>query len=355
MVEVPYRVIGPLLRRLDPETAHRLTIKALRAGAVPAPRPSADDPILRVPIWGRILANPIGLAAGFDKNAEVCDAMLRFGFGFVEAGTVTLRPQTGNPRPRVFRLPADRALINRLGFNNEGLDAVAERLSERRRRGRQGCAGINIGPNRDSADPIGDCAAMVKAVAGLADYLVVNISSPNTPGLRDLQQEAAFRTLLGAIAAARAETRAAMPLVVKVAPDLDGAALAAIAETAVAAGVDGLIATNTTIARPETLTDPRKREAGGLSGAPLFAASTAILAELYRLTEGRIPLIGVGGVASGADAYAKIRAGATLVQLYTALVYEGPGLVAAIKRDLAARLRADGFADIAEAVGSGAR
>jgi dihydroorotate dehydrogenase len=354
MIEVPYRMVWPVLRALDPETAHRLTVKALRSGLVPTPRLAEDDAALRVAIWGRTLPNPVGLAAGFDKNAEVCDAMLAHGFGFVEAGTVTRRPQSGNPPPRVFRLERDRALINRLGFNNEGLDVVARRLAERRRRGRPGCVGVNIGPNRDSADPIHDCAAMMKALANLADYLVVNVSSPNTPGLRDLQQEAALRALLAAVLGARAETGAKIPVLVKIAPDLGADALESIADVAASAGVDGLIATNTTIARPEALTDPRGREAGGLSGAPLFARSTAILAALYRLTQGRIPIVGVGGISSGADAYAKICAGATVVQLYTALVYQGPALVARIKRDLLACLRADGFNTISEAVGSGA-
>ncbi len=354
MMEVAYRLVWPVLRTLDPETAHRLTVRALRTGLVPAPRSAGDDAALRVAIWGRTLPNPVGLAAGFDKNAEVCDAMLGYGFGFVEAGTVTRRPQPGNPRPRVFRLEGDRALINRLGFNNEGLDVVAGRLAQRRRRKRPGCVGVNIGPNRDSADPIADCAAMVKALANLADYLVVNISSPNTPGLRDLQQEAALRALLAAVLDARAETGAQSPVLVKIAPDLDAAALKSIAETAAEAGIDGLIATNTTIARPEALTGPLGREAGGLSGPPLFAGSTAVLAELFRLTGGKIPIVGVGGISSGADAYAKIRAGATLVQLYTALVYQGPALVARIKRELVSCLRADGFTTIGEAVGSGA-
>ncbi len=355
MIEVPYRMVWPVLRALDPETAHRLTIRALGAGVVPRPPRGEDDPALRVSIWGRTLANPVGLAAGFDKNAEVCDAMLGLGFGFAEAGTVTLRPQIGNPRPRVFRLEADRALINRLGFNNEGLDAVAKRLAQRRQRGRRGCVGINIGPNRDSTDPARDCAVMVKALAMLADYLVVNISSPNTPGLRDLQQDANLRILLAAILEARGDTGANIPILVKIAPDLNPAGLEVIAEAATAAGIDGLIATNTTITRPEALTDPHAGEAGGLSGVPLFGPSTAVLGALYRLTGGRIPIIGVGGVSSGADAYAKIRAGATLVQLYTALIYQGPGLVARIKRELAACLRADGFGSIAEAVGTATR
>jgi dihydroorotate dehydrogenase len=349
MVEVPYRLVLPLLRALEPETAHRLTIKAL--GLLPAPRTGEDEAILGVRIWGHALPNPVGLAAGFDKNAEVWEAMLGYGFGFVEVGTVTPRPQSGNPRPRVFRLRRERALINRLGFNNEGLNTVAERLARRRK----GCVGVNIGPNRDSRGPITDCAAMVRTLAPLADYLVINISSPNTPGLRDLQQEAPFRALLAAVLDARAKAKADIPILVKIAPDLDDDALKTLAEAALAAGIDGLIATNTTLARPKTLSDPRRHEAGGLSGPPLFAASTAVLAEVYRLTEGRIPIIGVGGISSGRDAYAKIRAGATLVQLYTALVYQGPGLIARIKRELAAHLRADGFSSIAEAVGSGVR
>lgn len=355
MIEIPYRVAWPVLRALDPETAHRLSIRALTTGLVPRPSSAEDDTVLQVSIWGRTLANPIGLAAGFDKNAEVCDPMLRLGFGFVEAGTVTPRPQAGNPRPRVFRLECDRALINRLGFNNEGLDAVAHRLARRQQRGKRGCVGINIGPNRDSTDPIAACAAMVTTLALLADYLVINISSPNTPGLRDLQQDASLRRLLTAVLNARSAAGTRIPILVKIAPDLDSAGLEAIAEAVSAVGIDGLIATNTTTARPETLTDPHAEESGGLSGAPLFAGSTAVLSTLYRLTGGRIPLIGVGGVCSGADAYAKIRAGATLVQLYTALVYQGPSLVARIKRELAARLRADGFSSVAEAVGSGTR
>jgi dihydroorotate dehydrogenase len=244
MFEVPYRLALPLLRAFEPEMAHRLTIKAL--GLLPMPRTNEDEAILGVRIWGHALPNPVGLAAGFDKNAEVCDAMLGYGFGFVEVGTVTLRPQSGNPRPRVFRLRRERAMINRLGFNNEGLDAVAKRLAKRRK----GCVGVNIGPNRDSRDPIADCAVMVQALAALADYLVINISSPNTPGLRDLQQEAAFRALLAAVLEARARAKAHVPILVKIAPDLDAAALEALAAAAVAAGIDGLIATNTTLARP---------------------------------------------------------------------------------------------------------
>ncbi|MGF1641496.1 MAG: quinone-dependent dihydroorotate dehydrogenase [Rhodospirillales bacterium] len=351
----PYRLAWPLLRLIDPEAAHRLTVAALKAGLVPHPPPPADDPILATTLWGLAFANPIGLAAGFDKNAEVADRMLAQGFGFVEVGTVTPRPQPGNPRPRLFRLEADRAVINRLGFNNQGLAAVAGRLAARRRRGRSGLVGANVGPNRDSADPAGDCAAGVAALAGLVDYLVINVSSPNTPGLRALQGRDALAALLDRALAARAAAAAQPPLLVKIAPDLAAGELRDIAAAALAAGIDGLIATNTTIARPSGLAGRHRGEAGGLSGRPLLAPSTAVLAQLYRLTEGRLPLIGVGGVAGGADAYAKIRAGASLVQLYTALVYEGPRLVARTGRELARLLRADGLASVAEAVGRDVR
>ncbi|TVR82960.1 MAG: quinone-dependent dihydroorotate dehydrogenase [Rhodospirillales bacterium] len=348
-----YRLVGPLLRSLDPERAHSVTLAALRAGIVP--RPAAfEHPALEVALWGRVFRNPVGLAAGFDKNAEVPDAMLALGFGFVEVGTVTLRPQSGNPRPRVFRLPGDRAMINRLGFNSDGLERVAERLSARTIGPRPDARpiGVNVAPNRDSADPVADCAALVARMAPLADYLVVNVSSPNTPGLRALQGDAALPGLLAAVVAARDSAPVQPPLLVKVAPDIDATGLQVVADAALAAGLDGLIATNTTVARPSSLTDDRRREDGGLSGVPLFARSTAVLADLYRLTRGRLPLIGVGGIASGADAYAKVRAGASLVQLYTALVYQGPALVQRIKRDLVARLRADGFSRLQDAVGA---
>jgi dihydroorotate dehydrogenase len=273
------------------------------------------------------------------------------GFGFAEIGSVTPRPQAGNPRPRLFRLVEDRAIINRMGFNNDGAERVAARL---RNRGRlSGPLGVNLGKNRDSADAAADYASGVRELGRFADYLVVNVSSPNTPGLRALQSRAALASLLAAVKAARAEAcPVAPPLLVKIAPDLteeDKRDIAAVAEEA---GIDGLIVSNTTIARPATLKSPHRGEAGGLSGVPLFRPSTALLAEMFRLTGGRLPLVGVGGVASGADVYAKIRAGASLVQLYTALVYEGPGLVGRIKRELAALLRRDGFARIADAIGA---
>jgi dihydroorotate dehydrogenase len=341
----------PLLRLLPAETAHDLTLRALTLGLVPPPG-SAPDPLLRTTLWGRDFPNPIGLAAGFDKNAAVPDAMLGLGFGFVEIGSVTPLAQAGNPKPRVFRIAEDGAVINRLGFNNDGLDLVAARLAARSRRG---IVGANIGKNRDSRDAAADYEAGIRAFAPLADYLVVNISSPNTPGLRDLQRRHEVTALLERLLAAR---RAAArvtppPLLVKIAPDLTEEERADLADVALTSGIDGLIIANTTVARPSRLRGVHAHEPGGLSGRPLFAPSTALLAEMYRRTKGRVPLIGVGGIANGADAYAKIRAGASLVQLYTALIYQGPGLIERIKSELAALLRRDRFASVAAAVGSG--
>jgi dihydroorotate dehydrogenase len=341
----------PLLRLLPPETAHHLTLRALALGLVPAPS-GAPQPLLRTTLWGRDFPNPIGLAAGFDKNAAVPDAMLGLGFGFVEIGSVTPLAQAGNPKPRVFRIAEDGAVINRLGFNNDGLDLVAARLAARSRRG---IVGANIGKNRDSPDAAADYEAGIRAFAPLADYLVVNISSPNTPGLRDLQRRHEVTALLERLLAAR---RAAArvtppPLLVKIAPDLTEEERADLADVALTSGIDGLIIANTTVARPSGLRGVHAHEPGGLSGRPLFAPSTALLAEMYRRTKGRVPLIGVGGIANGADAYAKIRAGASLVQLYTALIYQGPGLIERIKSELAALLRRDRFASVAAAVGSG--
>lgn len=339
---------GPVLRALDPETAHRLTLVGLARGLVPPP-PPLEDASLEIRLWDRDFPNPIGIAAGFDKNAEVPDAVLALGFGFAEVGSVTPLPQPGNPRPRVFRLPGDGAVINRLGFNSDGHEVVARRL--RGRRGK-GIVGVNLGANRDSADETADYVAGVTVMAALADYLVVNVSSPNTPGLRALQGRQPLQALLDAVLAARSATGVRTPVLLKIAPDLTEEDKRDIADVALETGVDGLIATNTTIDRPPTLTGRHSGEKGGLSGSPLMAPSTRVLADMYRLTRGRLPIIGVGGVASGADAYAKIRAGASLVQLYTALIYTGPGLVNRIKRDLAARLKADGFASLADAVGA---
>jgi dihydroorotate dehydrogenase len=341
-----------LLSRLPAEPAHLLTIDALKAGLGPVDR-GADDPILAVQAAGLSLPNCVGLAAGFDKNAEAPDAMLRAGFGLVECGTVTPKPQAGNPRPRLFRLREDRAVINRMGFNNEGLEAFAARLG---RRPRRGVVGANIGANKESEDRIGDYVTGLTMLWPHADYFTANISSPNTPGLRDLQGRAALQDLLGRLAEARAELHArsgVRPVFLKVAPDLDDGAITDIVEVVSASGLDGIIVSNTTISRPETLRSPLKGEAGGLSGAPVFALSTEVLRRFRQRAPKSLLLIGCGGIASGGDAYAKIRAGAGLIQLYSALVYAGPGLVGEIKRDLAARLRADGFASVAEAAGAG--
>ena len=337
-----------VIRLLPPETAHRLTIRMLKALPLPGAAP-ADDPILRERVFGLDFPNPIGLAAGFDKNAEVFARMGRFGFSFVEIGSVTPRPQAGNPRPRLFRLAEDQAVINRMGFNSDGFAAVAARLAKAGRTGRP-ILGINLGKNKESFDAVADYVAGVAALGAMADYLVVNVSSPNTPGLRALQDAGALERLLAAVMTARGGARP--PLLLKIAPDLAMADRQDIARVALASGIDGLIVANTTTDRPRSLKSPSASEAGGLSGRPLFAPSTALLSDMYRLTEGKLPLIGVGGIASGADAYAKIRAGASLVQLYTALVYRGPGLVARIKADLALRLKADGFARLAYAVGA---
>jgi dihydroorotate dehydrogenase len=347
-----YPLIRPLLFRLSAEHANAISLRGLQSGLgrllVNKGAQEPDPPILKQRLWGLDFPNPIGLAAGCDKDARVPDAMLGLGFGFVEIGTVTPRPQPGNPKPRLFRLSADRAVINRLGFNSGGLDAVVARLSRRRRRG---ILGVNVGTNRDSADAISDYEEGVRRAARFADYLVVNISSPNTPGLRDLQARATLASLLRRLVDARDRTNVAPPLLLKIAPDLTAHERSDIAEVALASRIDGVIVSNTTVERP-WLNSRCAHETGGLSGRPLFAASTALLADMYRLTQGSLPLIGVGGVGSAADAYAKIRAGANLVQLYTALVFDGPAVVGRIKAGLAELLRRDGFAAVNEAVGS---
>ena len=344
----------PLLHALEPEAAHRLTLWALGRGLLGARR-GIDGPALGCRLWDLDFPNPIGLAAGFDKNAEVAERMLDLGFGFVEIGTVTPEAQTGNPPPRVFRLAEDRAVINRLGFNNQGLERVSARL--RRRRG-GGIVGVNLGAGRDSGDAIGDYVTGLRAVAGLVDYVAINVSSPNTPGLRELQRREALDALCGAVLGARAEVTPAggraVPIVVKIAPDLDRAGREAIAEVALARRIDGIIVANTTIGARHDLKDQRREQAGGLSGAPLFAPSTALLREMYRLVGAAMPLIGIGGVDSGRAAYAKIRAGASLVALYTALVYQGPGLVKSVKDELTRLLEHDGFLRVTEAVGADA-
>lgn len=336
----------PLLRGLDPERAHNLALRGLAAGLAGRDR-GADDPVLATEFAGLRAPNPIGLAAGFDKDARAVAPLARLGFGFIEAGTVTPRPQAGNPKPRLFRLAEDRAVINRMGMNNAGITAYVGRL--RALRDFPAVLGANVGINKEGAEPERDYPELVAAVAPLAGYVVINVSSPNTPGLRDLQGEARLAAILDAI---EEDAPHHPPLFVKVAPDLDEEALGAIVEVAAARKVAGLIVSNTTVARPGTLRSAHRGETGGLSGAPLFAPSTALLRTAFRLAAGRLVLIGCGGVASGRDAYAKIRAGAAMVQLLTAFVYEGPALVRRIKDELAACLKADGFARVADAVGT---
>jgi len=340
--------ILPLLRRMDAEQAHGLALRALRCGL--AGRDTApDDSSLAITVLGRHFPNPIGLAAGFDKDAVAVAPLMRMGFGFVEAGTVTPRPQSGNPRPRMFRLEQDGAAINRLGFNNAGIEAFRRNIAALGRR-RTVPLGANLGINKDGADPLRDYPALLAAVAPFVDYAVVNVSSPNTPGLRDLQGEAQLRAILRAVAAVPNRP----PVLVKVAPDLTDDGLASIVETCVAEGTHGLIVSNTTVTRPPGLRSPHATEAGGLSGAPLFPLSTRILARAHLLARGRLTLIGAGGVASGADALEKIQAGASLVQLYTAFAFAGPALIPRIKHELAAGLRRAGFARIQDAIGTDA-
>lgn len=337
---------------LDPEAAHKLTLFGLKTGLAGAD-PSTDDPALSISAMGLNFPNPVGLAAGFDKNAEVPRAMLRLGMGLTEIGTVTPLPQPGNPRPRIFRLTANEAVINRLGFNNQGLAVAKARLQAMPRRG--GVVGANIGANKDAPDRMADYEVGLRVLYPYADYFTANISSPNTPGLRDLQTRGALEDLLGRLVAVRHDLMNAgavhKPLVLKIAPDLAQDDLADIADVVLASGIEGMIVSNTTITRPEGLKGPHAGEGGGLSGKPLLKPSTEVLREMRRLTGGKITLIGAGGVHDGASAYAKIRAGASLVQLYTALIYQGPALIRRIKTELTALLKADGFGSVAEAIG----
>jgi dihydroorotate dehydrogenase len=339
-----------LLRCLPAESAHRATLRLVGLAAPFLPACAPDDRRLRVQALGLEFPNPVGLAAGFDKNAEVPGAMAKFGFGFVECGTATPRAQAGNPRPRLFRLSEDRAVINRMGFNNQGMDQAARNLA---RRSGSGIVGINIGANKDSTSRIADYVLGFERLAPLAAYVTVNVSSPNTPGLRGLQNRDELTRLLDALTGARAQKAVHLPILLKIAPDLDGHALDEIADVVRKCGIEGLIVSNTTIARPP-LRSPHAEETGGLSGKPLLLASTQILAEMHRRLNGAVTLVGVGGISSGEDAYAKIRAGASLVQLYSALVFHGPGLIARIKRELLQCLERDGFANVTEAVGTGA-
>ncbi|TVR12020.1 MAG: quinone-dependent dihydroorotate dehydrogenase [Salinarimonadaceae bacterium] len=352
MMRALFSMARPILHALDPETAHAASIRSL--SLLPALPPAPDDPALAVDAFGLRFPNPVGLAAGYDKQCEAPDQLLSLGFGFVECGGVTPLPQPGNPRPRVFRLPRDGAVINRFGLNSDGVAAVAARL--KKRRGRSGIVGVNIGANKDSDDRVADYVVLVTALSGLAGFLTINVSSPNTPGLRDLQGEAFLDELLARAVEARdaadAQHGSRTALLLKIAPDLSLESLDAVVETALARGIDGLVVSNTTVARPDSLIEKAfAAEAGGLSGRPLFEASTRLLAQTALRVEGRAPLVGVGGVDGPEAAFAKIRAGASLVQLYTALVYAGPGLVADIKEGLCARIRERGFERIADAVG----
>jgi dihydroorotate dehydrogenase len=335
-----------LLRTLDPETAHQLAIKALRFAPLPAS--PVDDPVLHTRLAGLDLPNPIGLAAGLDKNGEALHGLARLGFGFVECGSVTPLPQPGNPKPRLFRLSEDRAIINRMGFNNAGLEAFADRLAHRPR---TAVIGANLGANKDTEDKAADYVAGLVRLKGLADYVTVNVSSPNTPGLRALQGRAALDDLLGRLAAARGGDPT--PVFLKIAPDLTADEIAMIVEASLDHGLDALIVSNTTLDRPDSLRAPDKGEAGGLSGAPLRARALDALRAAADASAGRLPLIAVGGIDSGAEAWVRIRAGASAIQVYSALIYEGPGLVSRIKRELAERLRAEGFSTVSEAVGTG--
>jgi dihydroorotate dehydrogenase len=348
------RLSRPFLRALDPEDAHRLAIKALRY--MPVSKTAADGGELAVRAFGLEFPNPVGLAAGFDKNAQVPDALLRLGFGFVEVGTITPRSQSGNPRPRLFRLESDHGVINRLGFNNEGAAAAHARLAARRNAG--GIVGVNIGANRDSTDRIEDYARLIETFSTVASYFTVNVSSPNTPGLRDLQQAKALDELLARVMDARERTggRAGLtPVLLKIAPDLTLPDLDDVVGVARKRGVDGMIIGNTTISRPGALRErERMREQGGLSGRPLFRLATRMLAETFVRTENAFPLIGAGGIDSGATAIAKIKAGATLLQLYTALVYRGVGVVTEIKNDLSRALQRGHRDSLAAMIGSDA-
>lgn len=338
-----------LLHRCDPERAHGLSLSALRAGLVPLPG-VVTTPRLATTLAGMALPNPIGLAAGYDKNAVALDPLMRSGFGFLEVGAATPLPQPGNPKPRLFRLTEDRAAINRFGFNNEGAASISARLALRPKGPVP--VGLNLGANKDSTDRAADFAAVLATCGPHVDFATVNVSSPNTEKLRDLQGRAALSALLAGVMETRDTLPRPIPIFLKIAPDLRDEDLADIAEVAVASGLAGIIATNTTLSR-EGLKSPHRDQLGGLSGAPLFEKSTRVLARLSQLTDGNLPLIGVGGISDADQAYAKIRAGASAVQIYTAMVYQGLSLAANIARGLDALLARDGFANVAEAKGTG--
>lgn len=339
-----------LMHRLSAEDAHKATINLLKCNPFPMPAATRRHrPALRQKLWGLDFPNPVGLAAGFDKNAEVCHQMLDIGFGFVEAGTVTPKPQAGNDKPRIFRLSEDEGVINRMGFPNEGLRAFTGQLEKRI--SARGIIGGNIGKNKTSEDATADYVACTRAVAPLVDYLVINVSSPNTPGLRDLQSGDAMLEIVTAVQAAMQESRV-VPLLVKIAPDLDDDEIKAVAKVALDSKLDGLIVSNTTLDRPDSLQSKHRDETGGLSGKPLTEKATAVLGAVYKATNGAIPLVGVGGISNAEDAWAKIRAGASLVQLYSALVYQGPGMIDGLLNGMERLMQEQGFASLQDAIGS---
>lgn len=344
-----YNIVRPVLHAMDAEKAHELAIAALARNLLP-PSPAFEHPCLKQTCFGLAFDNPVGLAAGFDKNGQAVTGLAQQGFGFVEVGTVTPQPQPGNPKPRVFRLKEDKAVINRLGFNNEGAEALHARLANLPELPMR--LGINIGRNKECNDPLQDYHSLVLTMADVADYITLNISSPNTQGLRDLQQKRNLEELLSTVFAARNKQSKTLPILLKIAPDIDDATKEDIAQLALAHPLDGLIVSNTTIKRPNTLQSKKHGEVGGLSGKPLMKLSTQVLADMYRLTEGKVPLVGVGGISSAADAYEKIQAGACLVQAYTAFIYQGFGLVRQINQGLVELLVRDGFKAINEAVGT---
>jgi len=344
-----YSLIRPFLFLLSPEHAHRLTLRALKWGLYPRSR-RIDNSILKTTLFGKEFKNPLGLAAGFDKEAEVIGALFNLGFGFVESGTVTPKAQSGNPSPRIFRDVSTGSVINRMGFPSRGVEVFKkniERLGDKR----EGIVGLNLGKNKETEEALEDYCLLIKETTGLADYLVINISSPNTPGLRDLQSGEALYNLLSAVSKTRDDVSPNTPVLVKIAPDLDKAQRQDIAKTVMEVGIEGLIISNTTLSRPDVLPSEFKSQAGGLSGNLLFDMSTELIKDIYEMTEGKISIIGVGGVSSGEQAYQKIRAGASLVQIYTALVFQGPSLVNRILEELILCLQRDGFQNIKDAVG----
>jgi dihydroorotate dehydrogenase len=352
-----YSLIRPFLFLLPPETAHQATLLGLRLGFAPLlAKKSPADPALKTILWDRVFPNPVGLAAGFDKNAEVIAPLFQLGFGFVEIGTVTPKPQLGNPKPRIFREPKFQAVINRMGFPGLGIakfkDNLAAFLAKKPRPA--GVIGVNIGMNKDQSDPAKDYTALIRSIGPMADYLTINISSPNTPGLRNLQERGPLSELILAVMEERKSSCGAYPppILVKLAPDLSDDQLSEIASVLLALKVDGVILTNTTLARPDDLPEKFAAERGGLSGAPLTDISTGLIRRFYELTKGQIPIIGVGGIMSGLDAYAKIRAGASLVQVYSGLVFHGPALITRINTEISELLHADGFTQISDAVGA---